>query len=204
MSKIALVLLCLLPTLAVAAPTTIWDLDSRQPTNKKDVAVVTLHPHADTSTPMTYADAAIAIDTKVQPGEWIIDNLWPVKEAADLQARAKKRGAVLVQWNEVVVGSIIGVTPNKDGVRVTKGYITSLKVDLTNRSPYVLRATKLVFTSCNPIGTVTFTKPVVIGAKATQRVSVTLGPGSITHRERFIACPDTGGWSEEVQVSFVP
>jgi hypothetical protein len=77
----------------------------------------------------------------IQKGEWEIDNLYHAEDQTDLRARVQKRGAILVPWNEVVVGHIVGANQTQPGSSdaayglYTKGYIRSMNVDVTNTVP---------------------------------------------------------------------
>jgi hypothetical protein len=209
MSKTVLLafLVALVPTAADAAPASIWTLEYREPATKKDPKEYVLHPPGTSSTPMTYADAKVAIDAKVQKGEWVVNGIYFArrwKEAYDLLDRARSRGAFVVEANEVMDGTIVGV-PLDQYREHTQGYITSLKVDIENKSPYTLHATKLTFGSCVVGNTVTLTKPVAIKPKSTRQVSVTIDPKKSTVPDAMTAsCPDGGGWSTFVFVEFTP
>jgi hypothetical protein len=194
MSKILLALL-LLPTLAIAAPKTLWDLDYRLDSYKENQnkKAYSLHSHATTPSLLTFTDAANAIDVNVQSGEWVIDNLWSTKEDEDLRARVFKRGGVLVPWTAVLQGTIVGSPMHPRQPEHTDGLLSTIKVELANKSPYALRINRMIVTSCGTTGYVDLAKPIVVDPTSTKQASVTISRTEV-QRERLIACPWTGGW----------
>jgi hypothetical protein len=192
------------PTLAAAEPATMWNLDFKADdfqNKKRGPDVFVLRPNGSVPTWSTYQDAAKAVDTKVQKGEWVIDGLWADKQDEDLRARVFKRGGVLVPWDAVIGATIVDAKFQVDLPEYTDGFAPSYKVELVNKSPYTLRVNQLTFTSCVKTGFTALAKPIEIAPNATKRVDVTVARTEFP-RQQFIACPFTTGWHETVLVEF--
>ena len=195
MSKVLLTLV-VLPALAIAAPPkTMWDLDYRLDTYKKqpNTKAYSLHSHASSPSLVTFTDAANAIDANVQRGEWVIDNLGLTQEGEDLRARVFKRGGILVPWTAVIEGTIVGAPMHPRQPENTDGHLSTMNVDLVNHSPYLLRVNRLIFSSCGTTGYVDLAKPIVLDPTSTKQASVTISRTE-TWKPRTIACPWTCGW----------